>query len=374
MAMALSIVLAVFFATFAWFTMNREVSSSGMSVKSQSALFELYSETNQAIAVDREILQDFGYTEGVISGSGRMTGGGTSDIQWLLTDDSHLNNRQEREGVNELSEPVTIPQDTGIGPGSHGSLTFYIVPVVDLVDPIFTVDFSLDGLVEEYVQAVDGEGNPRVDGNGKPIYVQKLDENDEPSVDELGNPVYETEYKKLTDSRYTTSYPKYATANNLLRGHIIFYETYDSGTHKYNNRIQNMTITKNYTGQTLTAGQKYPVTIHWIWPNTFGQMILEDKDVDRLLGEAMFANESMFSEETSPRVELATYANSNRDMFFYNISGIESIPVQSLINNEDRLRRYFTDFSNGYNKADQLIGSSADYVLLEAKVNLKTDD
>ena len=78
---------------------------------------------------------------------------------------------------------------------------------------------------------------------------------------------------------------------------------------------------------------------------------------------------SSFLSSTSPRVELATYISDNRNMYFYNLTGVSGIDVQSLINNNDRLSRYFTDFSNGYNRADQMIGNSTDYVLFEVSVD-----
>ena len=343
LAMGILLIILVVFRTISWFTQNLNVSTEGMNVRSQSTPFEIYTETDQALAVDRTILSGFGYSSGAVSGSGEITGS-TSNIQWLLTDESHFNNRASRQQVDgngdpvvdENDEPVMIDADTGIGPGSYGTLTFWIVPNYDLASPTFKIDLKLNGLIEEKTASGTVTG-----------------------------------YKKLTDTSYSSTHPNYAVADALLKGHLLFFEQRDTSTGKYSTRINNMTFTKTFTNQTLTAGQKYPITFHWIWPRTFGQMILEDTDRERLLGTAMFAAESSYQSGTSPRVELATYINNNKSAFFYRANDIDSISVVDMLSDSDKMKRYFSDFSNGYNNADQLIGNTADYALLEADVSMQ---
>ena len=129
MAMALSIVLAVFFATFSWFTMNRDTSGNGMSVSVSGPLFAVDSMPSPYVAGIYDDPQSGTYVRNKL-----LTGASKDDnvLTWTITanqasTDPQTNRRTIIYGKNIGNGPAT-GENGGIIPGSSGELNFKFFP------------------------------------------------------------------------------------------------------------------------------------------------------------------------------------------------------------------------------------------------------
>ena len=113
LAMGILLIILVVFRTISWFTQNLNVSTEGMNVRSQSTPFEIYTKQIRHLPLIEAILSGFGYSSGAVSGSGEITGS-TGNIQWLLTDESHFNNRASRQQVDGNGDPVVDENVTNL--------------------------------------------------------------------------------------------------------------------------------------------------------------------------------------------------------------------------------------------------------------------
>ena len=146
--------------------------------------------------------------------------------------------------------------------------------------------------------------------------------------------------------------------NKYYSGRIIDSFVYDTSEHQSDKT-------------TLNGQVAYEVNIYWIWPNTFGQIVL-DADDDNLFGNAMFSSKQ--SGVTTPRAELTNYITSNPSYFFSTSDLQSSGTVASLVTPSSlSSTNALITLSNGYNGADQIIGENAQFVLVEMTVELYTD-
>ena len=132
--------------------------------------------------------------------------------------------------------------------------------------------------------------------------------------------------------------------------------------------------------------EQLTVTIYWIWPNTFSQMMLDNGHKN--LGEqdlAMFSSSQTADAETgkTPREELIDYICANNSYFFESTNSIFSdttdentgevitasskiqAQIQALSQNPDNI----IALGNGYNNADQIIGENVQILFAEIKVS-----
>jgi len=112
---AVLLCLIIFVYTFAWFTMNKNADVTGGNMKSASLPFELKTEGTEGFL---DSCLDSSYKR-LGADSGVLTTADGQSIQWLVTKENNANNYKDSE---------TNEDDTGIHPGSHGTLRFWIVP------------------------------------------------------------------------------------------------------------------------------------------------------------------------------------------------------------------------------------------------------
>ena len=109
--LALAALGAIAFSCYAWFVSSTAVSANGMSASIKGNAYELAS-VGSAGAFDEKLTDG---TEGAPWGennAGRITEN-SQTILWRVSGDSNLGNK---------------PGSTGIEPGSHGTLQFYVIP------------------------------------------------------------------------------------------------------------------------------------------------------------------------------------------------------------------------------------------------------
>ena len=327
--------------TMAWFAMNREVGSSGMGVQTATLPFELAVPSRSgADTYYNSLINDFGY----LTGESDLTTERGS-IRWVMKDESKNTSAEDYRGFS---------------PGSYGKLTFYILPKTD-TNAKYNLKIDLSGYCAEFVP----------------------DTND-PSV--MTKEIVPNTFKSLAEKADGDSTGIYSQAAGYLKGHIMFFQELDmltseelngdTDTNKYySGRIIDSFVydtSEHQSDKTTLNGQvAYEVNIYWIWPNTFGQIVL-DADDDNLFGNAMFSSKQ--SGVTTPRAELTNYITSNPSYFFSTSDLQSSGTVASLITPSSlSSTNALITLSNGYNGADQIIGENAQFVLVEMTVELYTD-
>ncbi len=330
--MILALALLVFVG-IAWFSMNREVSSSGMSIKAGGPSFELAVAGNNIGAMSYSgtgtessnytgtALNDFqtgpnapdgqsGTYNKSTGGSGTFytTGGSSDAIKWRL--ESEYNR-----------------YDDGMGPDSQGSFTFYVVPKVS---GNLTLKFSL--ALEGY--SADVEKNEDMSWN-----VNNL------AKIESGDAGYDSVV--------------------YLNTHLLFFEnrtntgTEQSPVYVYSDLIDKAEFEKTFTN--CVADQVIPVTIYWIWPNTFAQM-------------SCVASNGNVATASGTVSDLRQYVVDNAADLLKGISQADAMTYMADARTEGGVTTYTFNsstattnllvLSNGYNKADSSIGTTVKYFLL----------
>ena len=333
-SMAVLAAVVVVFATIAWFTQNREVSSGSMAIKTAPSPFELAVPARTgAETYYNTLINELGYLTGDDQLSTR-----SGSIRWIMIDES----------------PGTLSNDyKGIRPGSFGTLTFYIVPE-SAPAASYNISLDLKGYDAEFI--LDNKGDPTKE-------------------------IKSNTFQELTEKAAGDSSSAYSLAANYLKGHIMFFQNHkvltaeelDGATDTslyYSGRISNSFtfLTADHTSTTWNGKTAYEVTIYWIWPNTFGQILL-DNESENLYGEAMFSSKQ--SGQTKPRADLIDYISNNPSYYFStaDLLNKSSSELTTMMGTTSlSTTNALLTLSNGYNGADQVIGENVQFILVELTV------
>lgn len=344
-SMAVLAAVVVVFATIAWFSMNREVGSSGMGVKTAGMPFELavtgdnvgaksYVQTGTGRTATYDAGTEINSVSGAVnvedgesgtytyitnmsngatsSGTFYTTGGGDDVIKWRLTSADNVR---------------------GLGPNDSGKLTFYIVPKQAGTLKI-KLKIELEGYSADVVR----------------------NENDTFNASNL---------KKIEsgDSGYD--------ALKYLNSHILFFEDW-TGDHDgevspyyYRSLIENGEFEVELSN--CEVDKLVPVTIYWIWPNTYAQLTCiaaSDNVANSSSGAA--------SADTSTVTQLRNYMMDKRgDILKSNTDLINKMADSNEVDGETVYTFNASDaidnveeLSMAYNLADQDIGTNIQYCLL----------
>lgn len=148
--------------SLAWFTIDKALDLDSFGMKSVDSPFELKT-VGSANALKAEILDSNDYSK--VSDGSNITSDENDKIYWLLDEESGMTN--------------------GINPGSHGKLTFYVVP-------------NQSGEMEiQFKLSITG-------------YAENKNED-------------AVSYEKVTEEEVT----------RFMNGHIMFFEKYDENNHTY---------------------------------------------------------------------------------------------------------------------------------------------
>jgi len=342
------------FASIAWFTMNKEVGTGGMSITTAGMPFEIsvdspYTQTPDYSGI---LSAEFGYSSDV-----HVTGS-TDSIKWLMYDETF-----------DSTNPMR-----GLKPGSKGVFRFNIIPKTV---GTYTIYFNpmITGYYAEFdLNSGTGVIDPEsIKTNASGTYIlQTLSER---------AAAKQTEYEELIEAGNNAEAnivlkEKQACekAEQYLKGHLLLFEERDeNGCYSVLRKInQEYSKTFTFTQEQVDNSTPIPVTIYWIWPNTFGQILLDEGDV-KLHDNAMFDSTQTAIEGVTPRNELIAYICSNSGYFFESsntsITGDGlSAYINGVVNNTspDNL----IALSNGYNNADQIIGENIQILFAEMIVSL----
>lgn len=342
-------------ATIAWFAMNTDTDSNGMGFKTSTNPFELSVDSPYALTPDYSgvLSEKFGYDS-----THHVTGEGADSIKWLMNDATY-------DSANSMR---------GLKPGSHGVFAFNIIPktagtyTISFL-PVITgyyAEFDVDsetGIIDPEAISTDNSGEYILETLGEHAN-RKLEEFN--ALQEAG----ETSEAALALKESTASYK----AANYLNGHILLFEAYDSNSGLYSQfRPLNTTFTKTYTftQSQVDNATPIPVTFYWVWPNTFGQFILDEGDVN-LHDNPMFSNDQTAFNGVTPREELIDYIAAHSGYFFDSSNqsltgnGVRTFIEGAMGDSPDNL----IALSNGYNNADQIMGENIQILLAEMTVGV----
>ena len=319
--------LIAIFAGIAWFTMNKEVSTGGMSIKTVGDLFTIEPLGSPAHVgiYDDETKSGTYVRDKLISEAGKDS----SIITWTITDDvavtdPETNKTTVTKGLNIGNGPAT-GYEGGISPGSSGEIQFIIKP-----NQPMNAEFTFS--VYAYSGGYDSNGDE------DKSTIELIDSNS--GADEI-------------------------LANTLINGHILLFKEKDSNG-KYSGLIEvdptdtlNRVMEKYYSGQTT-------VSIYWIWPETLAEVVLDENEPTQtrnLRGKSNICN-------SAGRAEIISLLKNNPDWFFLDPedndrdwslifdSTASDATIVNTINNSYGL------YSSYYNEADQHIGTYVSYLFL----------
>lgn len=360
--MVLTVIILIF-ATIAWFTMNREVGTSGMSMTTATMPFEIA--TTGTLVRNQEQFESVrpNYTEGYISGIYK-TSQNTDSLMLRFTP-----NEDDPETEEDESE---VPD---IGPNSNGELNLYIIP-------------KRDGDIDAYI-----------DLNIVSFKTVKVD--DEDVLIEITDDL--TSDPNLT----STQIDDCKEAAEYLKGHIMFFQgiSPSPATYSYVTPVIDGKI--HFHQDDAVTGTAYKVPIYWTWPNTLGQIALKTNALDLRDGTPVVQETTSTGTSSNPtdKALVLKYLKDNKDIVFKDLdtsvfsteeliasmtdeqqtaySTLETDEekaeyleananidncVDNAIDNADT-RKNFDFLSDGYNTADFSIGTNLDYFLIEVSVS-----
>ena len=319
-----AILLAI--GTLAWFASNREVAGDSMRVSMKDGDFELFvagdnmgpeTESGNSIysyAEENDFVNADHLPDGEAGGYTQKMQGGQVTAEAL---EGYRTSPEKRRIRWRLADG-----QKSLAPDSQGVFTFYIVPKED-GDLNVSIKLRVDGYIAD-----------------------ETEENGEYTVRSI-EPVSTEDQQK---------------AVQYLNGHLLFFaerqETGKEGVYQYTGLYDKDGFELEF--HDVRENVPIEVSLYWIWANTFGQMVFESSDNN---GRTAIAGD----EET--REALRAYIAGHSELFF---SGMTENEIFSKMTdgsrafdvNKVKQGTNYDDLSMGYNRADQLIGTNIDYMLL----------
>lgn len=318
-AMVILALVLLIFVGIAWFTMNENVGTNGMGVKAEADGFNLRVGSGTIGFYDL-----YKYLDPSLTGnSGTVTtdSNGGQVISWRLADG-----------------------DTGVKPGSQGELKFDV-----LSNGSGASDLEYNIQIAAYVASTHPERRSGTSGTTIETEV----------VDGL---------REITSSGSSGSE---LNALYYINSHVMFF-TGRNGENKDNYKYYGFISNKDEFRLALQNGSG---TIYWIWPNTFGQIALDAEDTEYITGTpVLYKNSETYATD---RQALKAYMQEKENVFFSGTNDYSQL-IDTLYEKRDNpgpsgavsYRTEFEQLSEGYNAADQTIGSYVDYMMIHMFVEM----
>lgn len=375
--MTFSLIIWIF-SSIAWFSMNKDVDGNGMGVTTADLPFEVAVSAPYTNSPDYSSLLQ---SQLSYNTSAHETSGNVGEIKCLM---------------NDATADPTNPM-RGMQPGSYGSITFMIKPKIT---GTYTIHFDIAAVGYHAEFETDNAGalqpnilkNTTVNGESVPVFYSLADYAELQSgiiseLEAISSPTPEQREKLASAREDVANSPK---ASRFLKGHILFFENWSSSTKYYSDFIdpeigfdRTYTFTADDVAGTMTAArtEELTVTLYWIWPNTFAQIVLDNGNT--YLNErdaAMFGSTQPAISGQTPREKMIAYIASHSDLFFESTNAVFSDTIDpdsgevtetaaskiaaliaGLSSNPDDI----VPLNNGYNNSDQIIGENVQILFTE---------
>lgn len=379
--MGILTLILLIFSSLSWFTMNTQVESSGMNIKTATLPFDIA--TKGASIRNTDIMS-------------------TSDGKYILNTRNGIysegtlgtfENQAGTSGTYYTGDSILLRYDTGaseIGPDDSGELSLYVIPKSD---DAMKVKVSLNVVAFAEIEKKDAQGKTVtkvVDGKTVPDTVL-VEITDEAAIRKAAANAGNTE---VADSA-----SDYVSAANYLKGHIMFFggrgdttnET-ESLRYSYVTPYTTRTISKSITAN--NEGKAIQGPIYWMWTNTLGQIAFKKNNSLRNgmpvvadMTDAQIA--AIPNDPVTDKEKVIQYLKDNKNSVLKDwndiLTGDELLQtlntnpnpktisevVDGLIDNIDNSNN-FNRLSDCYNAADFLIGTKVAYFMIEVTVEADT--
>lgn len=295
--------------TVAWFAMNDNVSAGGMGVAVDNQSFEL-----QVTRTDQDTI---GYSSlyntfsSLLGQYGVNTGNSTSS-----------SNPNVRWSLSD--------EDKSLRPGSHGILHFKVDAEGGIVP-----DYNIELRAYSAVMTVENNNGTTVETPTSMSFIARG----------TGNNI---------------------TAADYLNTHILFFKGYDSVKDRYYSFISNPSDFQ------LTLDSNGETDIYWIWPRTFGQLVLTDSTEDSVYTQGGIpVLDKDRSDYNTDKTAIYSFITNNIGTMFKPPTSTANVDYSaafsSLQSNRTEGTDYNTEYANlsaGYNTVDQEIGKNVRYCLV----------
>lgn len=331
--------IAVVVGSIAWFMSNNKVGGTGASIQASGGEYDIAAvgvDAQSTIGRYDELLDSKpGEPTTVEAQSYIATNDNKTSITWAITEGTNMKNMQNTE--------------SGLEPGSCGSMTFYIIPHKN-----GQLDVKLDLTLTGYTYKGDKE---------------PVSSGDITKTDPIG--------------------PK---MQQLLEGHILLFAGYDKSRNAYSGWISddadawslsldaenNITLSRNDSGDIIWSAEKiekdkaYPVTIYWIWPEILESYLKKADNKSR--HPSLFPNDSSADDPGAlpgdlyaTMCKISSGSTFNRYFRWENEAAFkESVTPEKLANMRENMNpAIYGEMSSYYNLADQYLGENVRYVKLK---------
>lgn len=310
--------IAIFLGSMAWFAINTNVRSSGVQISTdngQRFYLATKKEDSQGVYDNNqengnlwEALRHFKrITDETISGLpqfniGTTTVRGSDDVEYIVGDADGISLM-----VNSKSNVNNTTQNAYVGPGSRGEMTFYIIPTVEGLNKV-----SITLLLSAYHLTVSENPN-------RTATATMIDGSD-----------------------------KYQMLRNMLCGHILVFQGKDNNG-DYEEQITpalgangSVIFSFDVTGDNWPVNQPIAVTLYWIWPHRFENLVYPGQP------------DSVF--QTAAQGDFLSWINNNSGLIVIqnDVKPLEEVKIG--MSNSG-----LSQWSAGYNRGDQLIGDTVAY-------------
>ena len=299
--------------------MSREVESDSVQLTASDLPFEI--KTTGSVTPNNDLIAEFGFKDGTAVAGGALSEG-AGNIKWMLAASDKM-------------------ASDGLSPGTQGELSFTIVPKSYDSSRDLQVTYSLN---MRAFKLSDSMKEQIADISSK-IANNVLDENDQPYT------LPTVTFDDLTELSSDPEDENYSKALDFIKGHILFFKNADNTGRFMIGEDQ--TITFN-----CAADRTVP--LHWVWTETLGNMVMTG---------GSYTNVCQGAEKNA----LISHIQNNPSLYFV-MGNLDSDMLDANDHLEsdvlgDELTDYYPILNLAYNNADQVIGTNAQYIMIELVVD-----
>ena len=349
------ILIVIIFSSIAWFTMNTDVESGSMHIRTTELPFDIATKGASVRNADVINAKHSEYAEGV-----QAIYPDADDVNETYYTGTSLLLRYDAASDDPATADIDESITPDISPGSSGELSLYVIPKTDSA---INVKVSLNVVAFAEIEK-------KVNG----VTVTKKNEDDEDVPDtELIEITDASDFAAAANAAGNTeaadSAADYVSAAEYLKGHVLFFggegDTADTTaesaryyyTTPYTTRIINKTITAGNEGKAIQ------IPIYWMWTNTLGQIALPDNSSGKRSRYPVVSDN-----DTNGKSALINYLKTNAGSIFNNNSADTVSYITSVSSAGTLDESSFKTLSSGYNKADFEIGTKIAYFMIEINV------
>ena len=233
---------------------------------------------------------------------------------------------------------------------------------------------GVDGSITWTVNSTDNVGNAVIDG--QPVKEQGIMPGSEGVISFVVTPTetvnlsfefkthcYEYDEENNVDFALLSSNSDNQSvidALNLINGHILLFRdrTGTPENYKYSGLIKNSNDLNRVYSDHASFSSQETVHIYWVWPETLAQVVLDDNNSN------LYGKKSICVGDD--KTVLINYLKSNPECFLKGAADFSSMTVNQI---KSEIDDNYDSYSTMYNEADQIIGTTVQFLLISMDVS-----